>query len=196
MMSKRDLLGIWAVVIPAVVKTLRRFQLTGSTGSLPWDWNGPGECGVRVLLGCKKLEEIELPFTERSFVKNTETIENSLPIIINEFVRNCPKLYRIYTGSVAANFYVASSVLNTLKHFQSTDGVFKGRDVEVMLKQYASGSKTALPPLGDDEDMVGVFDYHVYRWRLKEKMINGQGIYGFERMRDRCWMRNDFWDDD
>ncbi|KAK6536809.1 hypothetical protein TWF281_001020 [Arthrobotrys megalospora] len=201
--TKEDALEVWGIIVPAVAKTLRRFKLTGCTGGQPWGWSQTASY-ARALLKCKNLEEVEVPFIERDWrLSDDKSVINSLPTLIHEFVQNCPKLFRIYTGDIVADYNVSCSLLNVLKGFKSTDGCFRGRGVEVVLRRYTPGewagsrSKTRFPRSGDGEDMVGVFDYYIHRWRLKE-VYNGRTdkTYIFQRAEDDCWLRNECWEDD
>ncbi|KAK6520872.1 hypothetical protein TWF506_001115 [Arthrobotrys conoides] len=202
--SKWDILKIFALVIPAVAGTLQSFRLTGCIEGRPWGWS-ESESDLRALLNCKKLVEVEIPFIERDFSQSGEkTVINSLPEVINDFVRNCPELIRIHTGNIAADFNVASSLVKVLKQFRSMDEMFKGRDIEIVLRQHTGGewgtsrSKTRFPRMGNEEDMVGDFDYYVYRWKLKEVVADDgeEKVYKFERLVDKCWLRNECWEDD
>ncbi|KAK6503339.1 hypothetical protein TWF481_008362 [Arthrobotrys musiformis] len=199
-MDKWDAIRLFSIVVPAIKQTLRRFRLTGSLGN--HSWGSPTNYGT-TLLDCKKLQEIEVPFIQRDFTKSGEdTVISGLPSLVNDFVRNCPELFRIYTGNIAGDFCVAYSLIGVLKKFESRDGIFKGRDLEILLKQHAEGewgtlrTKTRFPRVGDEEDMVGVFDYYIHRWRLREEEVSGDRVYRFQRLEDKCWMRNECWDDD
>ncbi|KAF3155419.1 hypothetical protein EYR41_001071 [Orbilia oligospora] len=202
--SKADILRIFALIIPAVAGTLRCFRISGVVEGQPWGWSDKRTDG-RGLLKCKKLQEIEFPFIERNFLLTGEgTVINSLPTLINDFVRSCPELIRIHTGSIAADYNVASSLINVLTDFRSMDEIFKGRDIEIMLRQHTEGEwgssrcRTRFPRSGNEEDLVGVFDYYIHRWRLREETADDgeEKVYRFERIEDKCWMRNECWEDD
>ncbi|KAK6361358.1 hypothetical protein TWF730_005092 [Orbilia blumenaviensis] len=201
MKSLEDFLSIWGIIVPAVSKTLRRFRLTGRFGERSSEWSQTTS-PPSALLKCKSLEEVEVPFIERDFRGPGPSVINGLPNLIRDFVRHCPKLTTIYTGDIGADHNVLYSLLNELRDFKSIDQIFRCRDLQIVLKRDAISewgrvrSKTRVPRVGGEEDMVGVFDYYIHRWRLVEMAEDEEKVYKFQRMVDKCWMLNECWEDD